>query len=150
MVLRLFGAKIAKNTLLLTTYITEFDLVEVGDKCAINSGVSLQTHMFEDRVMRMSHVRVGPGSTIVQLSVVLYDSEMKAGSQLGNLSLLMKGEVLAEESKWEGSPAQPMSKLQGKTTLSQMLESKDMRYHETFPASISRAVTTQRHSLEDE
>jgi|ERR1035437_14894 non-ribosomal peptide synthetase-like protein len=70
-VLRLFGVKIAKNALLLTTYMTEFDLVEIGDKCAINSGVSLQTHLFEDRVMKMSHVRVGSGSMIGQRSVVL-------------------------------------------------------------------------------
>jgi carbonic anhydrase/acetyltransferase-like protein (isoleucine patch superfamily) len=109
-VLRLFGAKIAWNTLLLTTYITEFDLVEVKEKCTINSGVSLQTHLFEDRVMKMSYVRVGPNCTVGPRSIVLYDSEMKAGSQLGNLSLLMKGETLAEGSRWEGSPAQPTSR----------------------------------------
>ena len=110
MVLRLFGVKIAKNALLLTTYMTEFDLVEIGDKCALNSEVSLQTHLFEDRMMKMSHVCVGPASTIGQRSVVLYDSEMETGAQLGNLSLLMKGEVLAEGSKWERSPAQSMPK----------------------------------------
>lgn len=32
MVLRLFGVKIAKNALILTTYMTGFDLVEVGAK----------------------------------------------------------------------------------------------------------------------
>ncbi|MGE5418514.1 MAG: hypothetical protein ACM3N1_00260 [Accumulibacter sp.] len=71
--------------------------------------------------MKMSHVFIGPASTIGQRSVVLYDSEMKAGSQLGNFSLLMKGEILAEGSRWEGSPAKPMPKLnplsQVKTTL---------------------------------
>lgn len=117
LVLRLFGAKIARNAFLLTTYMTEFDLVEIGDKCAINSGVSLQTHLFEDRVMKMSHVRVGPDSTIGQRSVVLYDSEMKSGARLGNLSLLMKGEVLAEGSNWVGSPAQPMAMFQVKPAI---------------------------------
>ena len=61
-------------------------------------------HLFEDRVMKMSYVRVGPNSTIGERSVVLYDSEMKAGARLGNLSLLIKGEVLAEGSEWERSP----------------------------------------------
>jgi non-ribosomal peptide synthetase-like protein len=111
MMLRLFGVKIAKNAILLTTYLTEFDLVKVGNKCALNSGVSLQTHLFEDRVMKMSHVHVGSASTIGQRSVVLYDSEMETGAQLVNLSVLMKGEVLAEGSKWEGSPAQSMPKM---------------------------------------
>lgn len=125
LVLRLFGAKLAKNALLLTTYMTEFDLVEVGDKCAINSGVSLQTHLFEDRVMKMSHVSVGPASTIGQRSVVLYDSEVRARAQLGNLSLLMKGEVLTEGSNWEGSPAQPMPMFQAKSTLPQVCKPVD-------------------------
>src|SRR5271157_3206723 len=111
-VLRLMGVKLGRNVVLMTTHMTEFDLTEVGDNCAINLRVSLQTHLFEDRVMKMSYVRVGPNSTIGERSVVLYDSEMKAGARLGNLSLLMKGEVLAEGSEWEGSPAQPVLRVE--------------------------------------
>ncbi len=110
--LRLFGVKLGRRVLLLTTYMSEFDLVEIGDDSAISSGVSLQTHLFEDRVMKMSHVRIGPSCTIGERSIVLYDSEMKAGARLGNLSLLMKGETLAEGSDWEGSPAQPMIRIE--------------------------------------
>ena len=111
-VLRLLGAKLGRNVLLLTTFMSEFDLTEVGDNSAINPGVSLQTHLFEDRVMKMSYVRVGPDCTIGERSVVLYDSEMKTAASLGNLSLLMKGEVLAEGSNWEGSPAQPIVRVE--------------------------------------
>ena len=110
--LRLLGVKLGRNVLLLTTFMSEFDLTEVGDNSAINPGVSLQTHLFEDRVMKMSYVRVGPDCTIGERSVVLYDSEMKAGARLGNLSLLMKGEVLAKGSEWEGSPAQPVLRVE--------------------------------------
>jgi non-ribosomal peptide synthetase-like protein len=112
LILRLFGSKLARNTLMMTSHITEFDLVDVGDKSAINPSVTLQTHLFEDRVMKMSHVRIGPYSTIGQGSIVLYDSEMKAGASLGNLSLLMKGETLPKGSKWSGSPAQPMTQIE--------------------------------------
>ena len=111
-VLRLLGVDLGRNVVLMTTHMTEFDLTEVGDNSAINPGVSLQTHLFEDRVMKMSYVRVGPDCTIGERSVVLYDSEMKAGARLGNLSLLMKGEVLAEGSEWEGSPAQPVQRVE--------------------------------------
>ena len=110
--LHLLGVKLGRNVVLMTTYMSEFDLTEVGDNSAINPGVSLQTHLFEDRVMKMSYVRVGPDCTIGERSVVLYDSEMKAGASLGNLSLLMKGEVLAEGSEWEGSPAQPVLRVE--------------------------------------
>ncbi len=43
-----------------TTYLTEFDLVRVGDDAAVGGQASLQTHLFEDRVMKMSTVTVGP------------------------------------------------------------------------------------------
>jgi non-ribosomal peptide synthetase-like protein len=107
--LRLLGVKLGHNVLLLTTWMSEFDLTEVEDDCAMNAGVSLQTHLFEDRVMKMSHVHIGRSCTIGKRTVVLYDSEMKTGARLGNLSLLMKGETLAEGSEWEGSPAQSMT-----------------------------------------
>jgi carbonic anhydrase/acetyltransferase-like protein (isoleucine patch superfamily) len=38
-------------------------------------------------------------------AVVLYDAAMENGSVLGDLSLLMKGEKLAEGTRWEGTPA---------------------------------------------
>ena len=46
-----------------STEITEYDLVEIGDDACINESATLQTHLFEDRVMKMGRVRVGPGAT---------------------------------------------------------------------------------------
>ena len=37
------GVKLGRNVVLMTTHMTEFDLTEVGDNCAIDLGVSLQT-----------------------------------------------------------------------------------------------------------
>lgn len=53
-VMRLFGVKIGNRVWMDTTFITEFDLVEIGDDAAIGAATSLQTHLFEDRVMKMS------------------------------------------------------------------------------------------------
>lgn len=63
-VLRLFGAKIGKHTYIATTYLSEFDLVHIGDDACISSLTSLQTHLIEDRVMKMSHVRIGAGASM--------------------------------------------------------------------------------------
>ena len=52
--LRCFGARIGRRTWIGTTYLTEFDLVEIGDDAEVGRDVSLQTHLFEDRVMKMS------------------------------------------------------------------------------------------------
>lgn len=105
-VLRWFGARVGRRTCISTTYLTEFDLVEVGDDVAIGSGVSLQTHLFEDRVMKMSAVTVRSGASIGPRAVVLYDSVVDEDVSLGALSLLMKGERLTPGTSWRGIPAQ--------------------------------------------
>lgn len=103
--LRLLGARIGKRVYLNSTEITEFDLVDIGDDAAINFDATLQTHLFEDRVMKMSTVRIGERASVGSDSLVLYDTEIGAGAKLGDLSLLMKGEVLPPETAWVGIPA---------------------------------------------
>ena len=103
--LRRFGARIGRRTYLATTYLTEFDLVEIGDDAAVGPGVSLQTHLFEDRVMKMSTVRVGDGATVGARSIVLYDAGVGRDVDLDGLTLLMKGEELGEGTRWRGIPA---------------------------------------------
>ncbi|WP_328646657.1 amino acid adenylation domain-containing protein [Amycolatopsis sp. NBC_00348] len=104
--LRWFGARIGRRTWLGTTYLTEFDLVRVGDDATIGTEVSLQTHLFEDRVMKMSVVTVGDGATVGTRAIVLYDAVVGDGVSLGSLSLLMKGEHLGSRTSWRGIPAQ--------------------------------------------
>jgi non-ribosomal peptide synthetase-like protein len=104
-VMRLFGIKIGKRVWMATTFITEFDLVEIGDDAAIGGSTSLQTHLFEDRVMKMSTVKIGAGASIGSRSVVLYDAEVGAEATLDALSLVMKGESLPAGSQWSGVPA---------------------------------------------
>jgi non-ribosomal peptide synthetase-like protein len=103
--LRLFGASIGQRVWLDTTYLTEFDLISIGDDAAIGRATSLQTHLFEDRVMKMSTVSIGAGCEAGPRSIVLYDSAMKRRSSLDALSLVMKGESLPEATRWRGIPA---------------------------------------------
>ena len=77
----------------------------MGDDAAVGGLTSLQTHLFEDRVMKMSTVTVGPGCTVGPRAVVLYDAELEAGAELDALSLVMKGESLPAGSSWRGIPA---------------------------------------------
>lgn len=57
---------------------------------------NLQTHLFEDRVMKMSYIDIGKECSIGGMSVILYDSKMEDGSILDNLSVLMKGETISK------------------------------------------------------
>ncbi|WP_290367927.1 Pls/PosA family non-ribosomal peptide synthetase [Antrihabitans cavernicola] len=104
--LRGFGADIGKRTWIGTTYLTEFDLVRIGDDVAIGTEVSLQTHLFEDRVMKMSQVTIDNGATVGSRSIVLYDASVGDDATLDSLSLLMKGEQLPPDTHWCGIPAQ--------------------------------------------
>jgi non-ribosomal peptide synthetase-like protein len=104
-VLRLFGVKMGKRVYCETTFTTEFDLLRVGEDAAIGRAASLQTHLFEDRVMKMSMVTIGPGASIGPRSVVLYDATVGEGATLDALSLAMKGESIPPATHWRGIPA---------------------------------------------
>ena len=103
--LRLFGVKVGKRVYLDTTFTTEFDLVHIGDDASIGRACSLQSHLFEDRVMKMSRVDIGSGATVGSRAVVLYDTEVGAGASIDALSLVMKGESIPANSNWRGIPA---------------------------------------------
>lgn len=105
--LRLLGTKIGRQVYLDTTDITEFDCVSIGDRSELNSFSGPQTHLFEDRVMKIGHVHIGNDTTIHSRSIVLYSAEVGDRSILGPLTLVMKGEKIPPHSAWIGSPAVP-------------------------------------------
>ncbi len=107
--LRLFGVKIGKGVFMDATDITEFDCVEIGDFSAVNAGACLQTHLYEDRLMKVGRIRISEGVTVGAGSTVLYDTRVGDNVVLGPVTLVMKGEELPANSSWIGSPAQPVS-----------------------------------------
>ncbi len=102
---RLLGARIGRRVYMHTTGLLEWDLVEVGDRVALNDDCVLQTHLFEDRVLKASSLYIGADCAVGAGSVLLYDSKMEDGVRLDALSLLMKGETLPAGTAWAGLPA---------------------------------------------
>jgi non-ribosomal peptide synthetase-like protein len=111
-VLRLFGCKFGQGVYMDSTDITEFDCIHVGDYSAINSGAVLQTHLYEDRVMKSGRVIVGNGVAIGSGTTVLYDTKIGDYARLGPLTIVMKGEEIPSHSLWQGAPAQSVSAMQ--------------------------------------
>jgi len=105
--LRLLGVRIGAGVYMNTTDVTEFDCVRVGDAAELNEGSGPQTHLFEDRVMKIGWVEIGARVTVGARSTILYDSQVGDDARLGPLTLVAKGERLPGGTRWEGSPARP-------------------------------------------
>ena len=65
----------------------------------------MQTHLFEDRVMKVGKVVIGNRCAVGMKATVLYNTCLEDNVSLGDLSLLMKGETLPQGTKWQGAPA---------------------------------------------
>jgi non-ribosomal peptide synthetase-like protein len=108
LVLRIFGTKMGKRVWMNTTDITEFDMVTIGTDAALNEDSGPQTHLFEDRVMKIGHVVIGERSSIGARTIVLYDTNIGNDVNIDALSLVMKGETLSPGTNWAGSPIKPV------------------------------------------
>lgn len=102
--LRLIGCKVGRRCYIESTLFSEFDLVNIGDYVALNRGAIVQNHLFEDRIMKSSTVKIENECSVGNMAVVLYDTEMHRGANIGPLSLLMKGEVMKSKARWHGIP----------------------------------------------
>ena len=104
---RLLGARIERGVYLDTTDMTEFDCVQIGEYSELNALCCPQTHLFEDRVMKIDHVKIGSRVTLGPRCTVLYGAQVGDGAQLGPLTLVMKGESIPAGTRWHGLPAAP-------------------------------------------
>jgi non-ribosomal peptide synthetase-like protein len=105
--LRLYGCRIGKGVWMELTDVTEFDCVTVGDYCSLNMMSCLQTHLYEDRIMKVGRVHLGCGVTVGPGATVLYDSVVGDWAQLGPLTVVMKAEAIPGNTQWVGAPAEP-------------------------------------------
>jgi non-ribosomal peptide synthetase-like protein len=103
---RCLGTKAGKRIFTDSAEFSEFDLITIGDDVCINAETIIQTHLYEDRIFKVSHVTINSGCNVGVGSIVLYNTLMEENSSLGSLSLLMKGECLPSNTQWAGIPAQ--------------------------------------------
>ena len=107
--LRLFGVRTGRGVYLDSADITEFDCVTIGDDAVLNNHAVLQTHLYEDRLMKVGRISVGKGVVVGAGSTVLYDTFLGDDARLGPLTLVMKGEEMPASSRFAGAPARIMS-----------------------------------------
>ena len=105
---QMLGTRVGRGVYMDTTDITEFDCVTLGDHAELNALTCPQTHLFEDRVMKIDHVHIGQRANLGARSTVLYSARMEDHSQVGPLTLVMKGESIPARGVWHGVPASPV------------------------------------------
>ncbi|MDQ0382131.1 Pls/PosA family non-ribosomal peptide synthetase [Amycolatopsis thermophila] len=102
--LRTMGAKIGRGVWLETYWLPETDLVRLGDGATVNRGCVVQTHLFHDRIMRMSEVTVAEGATVGPHGIVLPGASIGARTTVGPGSLVTRGDAVPADSRWLGNP----------------------------------------------
>jgi non-ribosomal peptide synthetase-like protein len=102
--LRLMGMKIGKRVVLGGGFaqVVDPDMVEIGDGATVSA--MFQAHTFEDRVLKIDHVRVGAWSTLGDSTVPLYGADIGAHTYVAPHSVIMKREHLLPGLRYEGAP----------------------------------------------
>jgi non-ribosomal peptide synthetase-like protein len=106
---RAMGATIGSRVYLASIYLTEADLIEIGDDSCIGAGSTIQSHLFEDRVMKMDKLIIGNECTVCSDAIVLYGAKLEDRCTLMPLSLCMKSEHLKHTAVYCGIPAREVA-----------------------------------------
>ena len=107
-VLRLFGCRIGRRALLGPgfSHVVDPDMLQLGDEVTVQA--LFQAHTFEDRVLKIDHVRIGDGATVGANAVLLYGADVGEGATVAPHSVVMKRERLEPGVAYEGVPTQPV------------------------------------------
>ncbi|GAB3594392.1 Linear gramicidin synthase subunit D [Corynebacterium faecale] len=105
--LRALGAHIGKGAWIESYWFPETDLCHIGRGATVGPGTVVQTHLFQDRVMSLDTVTVADGATLGDHSVALPASLIDASATIGPGSLVMRGDRVPANTRWQGNPIEP-------------------------------------------
>ncbi len=103
---RLMGTRIGRDVWCETWWLPEFDLITLEDRCTVNRGTVLQTHLFHDRVMSIEPVVLRRGASLGPNSFLLPGASVGERSTIGPVSLVLRQDSIPSDSVWEGNPVQ--------------------------------------------
>jgi non-ribosomal peptide synthetase-like protein len=105
--LRLLGARIGRNVLILTTHFPAApDLIEIGDETVIRKDVFMSCYRAEAGGIELGPIRLGRRCLVGEASLLDIDTRMEDGSELAHASSLHRGQAIAAGEQWHGSPGQ--------------------------------------------
>jgi non-ribosomal peptide synthetase-like protein len=105
--LRAMGCRIGRGVVFGSSFlqVVEPEMLEIGDGATVSC--HLQSHSFEDRVLKLGRVRIGPGADLGRGAVLLYGAEIGKGAAVAPNSVVMKSEMLLPGLRYAGCPTRP-------------------------------------------
>ena len=105
--LRAMGMRIGRRCLLGDGFaqVVDPDMLTIEDGATVHA--LFQAHSFEDRVLKIDHVRIGRDATVQCGTVVLYGADIGEGAHVAGNGVVMKREVLLPGRRYAGAPAAP-------------------------------------------
>jgi non-ribosomal peptide synthetase-like protein len=112
--LRLMGMKIGKRVALSGGFsqVVDPDMISIGDDATVSA--IFQAHTFEDRVLKIDKVTIGPGATLGHGTVPLYGANIGAGTHVTTNSVIMKEETLLPNKTYTGAPCRAVGPARGR------------------------------------
>ena len=107
--LRLNGARIGRRVYVNTLFISDHNLLDLGDDVVIGSEVHISGHTVEGGLVKTAPVRVGDGVTIGIGSVIEIGVNIGAHAQIGALSFVPKHTTWAGGGVYAGIPAKRLA-----------------------------------------
>ncbi|MBC2651747.1 non-ribosomal peptide synthetase [Novosphingobium aerophilum] len=102
--LRAVGLRIGRNVVLGPEFaqVVDPDMITIED--GATASPNFQAHTFEDRVLKVDHVRIGKGATVRRGTVPLYGAVIGERTHVGPHSVIMKQEHLLPGKRYQGIP----------------------------------------------
>ena len=106
--LRAMGCRIGRGVVFGSSFlqVVDPDMLDIGDGATVSC--HLQSHSFEDRVLKLAPVRIGPGADVGRGAVLLYGAEIGERAEVAPNSVVMKREMLLPGRRYAGCPTRPM------------------------------------------
>ncbi len=106
--LRAMGARIGRGVILGSGFaqVVDPDMLHFEDGATVSC--QFQAHTFEDRVLKIDHVRIRGGATVGSAAVLLYGADIGDRSRVAPHSVVMKRESLLPGHSYAGCPTRPL------------------------------------------
>lgn len=107
--LRAMGCRIGRGVVFGSSFlqVVDPDMLEIGDGATVSC--HLQSHSFEDRVLKLAPVRIAAGADVGRGAVLLYGADIGERAEVAENSVVMKREMLLPGRRYSGCPTRPVA-----------------------------------------